>query len=40
MRCRTVIVTGGAQGIGLAITKAFVQNGDFVAIFDINADKK
>ncbi|RPK03083.1 3-hydroxybutyrate dehydrogenase [Priestia endophytica] len=33
---RTVIVTGGAQGIGYAIAESFVKNGDFVAIFDLN----
>ncbi len=35
---RTVIVTGAAQGIGYAIAEAFVKNGDFVAICDINLD--
>ncbi|MGM8216694.1 3-hydroxybutyrate dehydrogenase [Bacillaceae bacterium W0354] len=35
---RTVIVTGGAQGIGFAIAKAFVQQGDFVYICDINEE--
>lgn len=33
---RIVVVTGGAQGIGLSIAKAFVENGDFVAIADLN----
>ncbi|WP_102346228.1 3-hydroxybutyrate dehydrogenase [Bacillus sp. Marseille-P3661] len=33
---RTVIVTGGAQGIGFAIAQEFIHNGDFVAVFDIN----
>ncbi|MFJ8258515.1 3-hydroxybutyrate dehydrogenase [Peribacillus asahii] len=33
---RTVVVTGAAQGIGYAIAEAFVHNGDFVAICDIN----
>ena len=33
---RTVVVTGAAQGIGYAIAEAFVNNGDFVAICDIN----
>ena len=35
---RTVIVTGAAQGIGYAITEAFINNGDFVAIFDLNEE--
>ena len=35
---RTVIVTGAAQGIGYAIAEAFINNGDFVAIFDLNEE--
>lgn len=35
---RTVIVTGAARGIGYAIAKAFVENGDFVAIGDLNLE--
>jgi 3-hydroxybutyrate dehydrogenase len=35
---RTVIVTGAAQGIGYAIAQGFINNGDFVAIFDLNED--
>lgn len=35
---RTVIITGAAQGIGYGIAEAFVKNGDFVAICDINID--
>lgn len=35
---RTVIVTGGAQGIGYAIAEEFIKSGDFVAIFDLNED--
>lgn len=35
---RTVIVTGAAQGIGYAIAEAFKDNGDFVAIFDLNEE--
>ncbi|MDQ0351452.1 3-hydroxybutyrate dehydrogenase [Alkalibacillus filiformis] len=38
MANRTVIVTGGAQGIGFAIAKAFSNEGDFVHICDLNAD--
>ncbi|MFH5835637.1 3-hydroxybutyrate dehydrogenase [Proteiniclasticum sp. C24MP] len=33
---RIVVVTGAAQGIGFAIAKAFVANGDFVAVGDLN----
>lgn len=35
---RTVIVTGAAQGIGFAIAQGFNNNGDFVAIFDLNEE--
>jgi 3-hydroxybutyrate dehydrogenase len=35
---RTVIVTGAAQGIGYAIAEAFINNGDFVAVFDLNLE--
>uniref|UniRef100_F4PF77 3-oxoacyl-[acyl-carrier-protein] reductase n=1 Tax=Batrachochytrium dendrobatidis (strain JAM81 / FGSC 10211) TaxID=684364 RepID=F4PF77_BATDJ len=35
---RTVIVTGAAQGIGYAIGEAFINNGDFVAILDLNLE--
>ncbi len=35
---RTVIVTGAAQGIGYAIAEEFKNNGDFVAIFDLNEE--
>ena len=35
---RTVIVTGAAQGIGYAIAEEFINNGDFVAIFDLNEE--
>jgi 3-hydroxybutyrate dehydrogenase len=35
---RTVIVTGAAQGIGYAIAQSFIENGDFVAIFDLNLE--
>ena len=35
---RTAIVTGGASGIGLAITEALASGGAAVAVFDIQAD--
>lgn len=35
---RTVVVTGAAQGIGFAIAQEFINNGDFVAIFDLNEE--
>jgi NAD(P)-dependent dehydrogenase (short-subunit alcohol dehydrogenase family) len=33
---KTAIITGAAQGIGAAIARAFVQEGGFVYVTDIN----
>lgn len=35
---RTTIITGGAQGIGLAIARVFADNGAHVVIGDLDAD--
>lgn len=35
---RTIIVTGAARGIGYSIAEAFVRNGDFVAIGDLDLE--
>ena len=34
----TVIVTGGAQGIGMAVTQAFAREGAFVVIADVDSE--
>ncbi len=34
---QTAIVTGGASGLGLAITRQLQERGVFVAVFDLNA---
>ncbi len=36
---RTAIVTGGAQGLGFAISELFVQEGASVLMADIQGDK-
>ncbi|QJD85533.1 SDR family oxidoreductase [Cohnella herbarum] len=36
---QTVLITGGASGIGLALTERFVQNGNRVIVIGRNADK-
>lgn len=36
---KTAIVTGAAQGIGLAIARVLAEHGAMVAIYDIHADK-
>jgi len=35
--CRTSIVTGGASGIGAAVTRALAARGDIVGIFDLSS---
>ncbi|MBO6793919.1 MAG: 3-oxoacyl-ACP reductase FabG [Balneolaceae bacterium] len=36
---KVAIVTGGAQGIGLATVEKFIQEGAFVEIWDVNVEK-
>ncbi|MDE6794305.1 MAG: SDR family NAD(P)-dependent oxidoreductase, partial [Muribaculaceae bacterium] len=36
---RRVLVTGGANGIGLAITRAYINAGCKVAVFDIDKER-
>ena len=36
---RHAVVTGGAQGIGLAITERLVQSGATVSIWDVDQDR-
>src|SRR4051794_23961666 len=38
MEQRTVVVTGGAQGMGFGIAKRFAEAGDNVVIADLNGD--
>tara|TARA_Y100001970_G_scaffold80440_1_gene102197 strand:- start:457 stop:612 length:156 start_codon:yes stop_codon:yes gene_type:complete len=37
---RVAIVTGGAQGFGLAITERFIDSGAKVVIWDIDEEKQ
>ena len=36
---KVVVVTGGAQGIGLSAVERFAEEGARVAIWDFNTDK-
>ena len=38
LKNRTSIITGGAQGFGLAITERFIQSGAKVIIWDIDKE--
>lgn len=38
LNSRTAIVTGGAQGIGFAVAKRFVESGAKVALLDLDGD--
>ena len=38
LRDRTVVITGGASGIGAAFVRGFVENGAKVAFFDLQED--
>jgi 3-oxoacyl-[acyl-carrier protein] reductase len=39
MRNRVAVITGGAQGIGAAIAKRFVDQGAVTVLMDLNADR-
>jgi 3-oxoacyl-[acyl-carrier protein] reductase len=39
LKNRTAIITGGAQGIGAATVKRFVEEGANIAIWDVNEEK-
>ncbi len=36
---RSVVITGGAGGIGSALARAFVARGDRVALLDLDPDR-
>ena len=36
---KTAVITGGAQGIGLAIAQRFIAEGATVALGDMNAEQ-
>lgn len=36
---KSIIVTGGASGIGLAMTKYFAEQGHKIAVLDVNASQ-
>jgi NAD(P)-dependent dehydrogenase (short-subunit alcohol dehydrogenase family) len=36
---KNVLITGGASGLGAAITKKFAENGAHITIADIQAEK-
>ena len=38
LRGRRAVITGGAQGIGLAVARRFAASGASVVIWDINGD--
>ena len=40
LKDRTAIVTGGAQGFGLAITERFLESGANVIMWDIDEDTR
>lgn len=37
MAAKSVIITGGASGIGLAMTRHFASMGHYVAVLDVNS---
>ena len=38
LKNKTAIITGGAQGFGLAVTERFIEAGAKVVIWDIDED--
>lgn len=39
LKDKVIVITGAAQGLGLAMSKRFVQDGAFVIMMDIDPDK-